>query len=213
MPKREYVLAIICFLVIPVLVIATGPLYVLIDPEMARGHTDYVRNYRLWEMARRAALVSIAGLVLLFWIACCYLVLRSRQRSLTWLLLAAVGPFGFAVIAGLKDRSAASDDLYQQFIRNLKIYWRVLLEIVLFVSIWVLAYELVAIKRDLMISYESFSSGRAVADIVAEQSASSGMWAFSEGNQTMYLVILLYLLWPLLFNLAGHLFVRRSSTE
>src|SRR5262249_13686834 len=177
---------------------------------MARGHADYVRNYHLLKLIRTAALMAIAGFACLLWILCCYFVLKSRERSWGWLAFAAAGPFGFPVIAGLRDRSPAPDDFYQQFICNLKIYWRVPLEILLFVSIWVLSYELMVLKRELMISYESFMTGRSVADIVAEQDASSGMWAFSEGLQVMYLVVLSYLLWPILFNVAGYLFKPRS---
>ena len=79
-------------------------------------------------------------------------MLKSRQRSLRWLSLAAAGPFGFIAIAMLEDRLPAPDDLYQQFVRKLKMYWRVPLEIVLFVSVWFLAYESVVLKRELMIT-------------------------------------------------------------
>ena len=50
---------------IPVIVVAAGLLHVLIDPEMARGHADYVRGYRLLEIARTSVIVTMAGLVLL----------------------------------------------------------------------------------------------------------------------------------------------------
>jgi hypothetical protein len=69
---------------------------------------------------------------------------------------------------------------------------------------------MVVVKRELVTRYESFITGRSITDIIAEQDASSGMWAFSEGMQTMYLVVLLYLIWPILFNLVGRLFVSRS---
>ena len=45
MPKRQYILAVVCYLLIPAVVIASGVLFRLIDPEMARGSADYVRNY------------------------------------------------------------------------------------------------------------------------------------------------------------------------
>jgi len=71
-----------------------------------------------------------------------YLVLESRQRSRGWLSLAAAGPFGFSVIAALEDRAPAPRDLYQGFITNLKTYWRVPLELTVFVLIWVVSYNL-----------------------------------------------------------------------
>jgi len=212
MSKRHYLLALACYLLVPAVLIAGAGLYRLIDPEMARGHADYVRDYRLLELAQRGALMATLGLALILWSSTCYLVLKSRQRSLYWLLLAAAGPFGFVAISMLEDRSPAREDLYQRFIRRLKMYWRVPLEIALFVSVWLLAYEAVVLKRELMISYESFMTGTPATTIIARQSASSGMWAFGEGLEEMYLVVLIYLLCPIFFNLAGQLFEPRAST-
>ena len=213
MAKRHYVLAIACYLLIPAVVIAGGGLFRLIDPEMARGHADYVRDYRLLELARLGALIATGGLALVLWLSTCYLVLKSRQRSLRWLSLAAAGPFGFIAIAMLEDRSPAPDDLYQRFVRKLKMYWRVPLEIAVFVSVWFLAYESVVLKRELMISYESFLTGTPATTIIARQSASSGMWAFGDGLEQIYLVVLIYLLWPIFFNLAGRLFTPRTNPK
>jgi hypothetical protein len=213
MPKRQYILAVVCYLSIPAVVIASGVLFRLIDPELARGGADYVRNFRLLELARRGALITMAGLALALWVLTCYLVLKSRQRSLWWLLLAAAGPFGFIVIAMLEDRAPASYDLYQQFIRQLKLYWRVPIEIAVFVTVWSLAFELMVLKRDLMIHYESFMSGTPAATIIDSQNQSSGMWAFSEGNEVIYLVVLIYLLWPVLFNVVGQLLKRRADVS
>jgi hypothetical protein len=68
----------------------------------------------------------------------------------------------------------------------------------------------VVLKRELMIRFESFSTGTPVGTIVARQEASSGMYAFSEGLQATYLFILIYLLWPIVFNLAGRRFKRQT---
>jgi hypothetical protein len=213
MPKRQYILAVVCYLSIPAVVIASGVMFRLIDPELARGGADYVRNFRLLELARRGALITMAGLALALWVLTCYLVLKSRQRSLWWLLLAAAGPFGFIVIVMLEDRAPASYDLYQQFIRQLKLYWRVPIEIAAFVTVWSLAFELMVLKRDLMIRYESFMSGTPAATIIDLQNQSSGMWAFSEGNEVIYLVVLIYLLWPVFFNVVGQLLKRRADVS
>src|SRR6185369_1989021 len=211
MHKRCYGLAIVCYLAIPVFLIAGIRLSLLIDPEMARGHADYVRDYRLLELAQRGAMMATMALVLVLWAAVCFLVLESRRRSLGWLLLAAAGPFGFIAIAMLEDRSAAAHDLYQQFIRKLKMYWRVPLEIAMFFAVLFLAFNAMLLKRDLMISYESFLTGTPAATIIARQSESSGMWAFSEGLEVIYIVVLIYLLLPILFNLAGRLFEPRKG--
>lgn len=208
MPKRHYVMALACYLAIPAVVIAGAGLSRLIDPEMARASADYARNYRLLELAATGALMAATGLALALWVSTCYLVLKSRQLSVLWLVLAAAGPFGFMFIAMLADRSPAPDDPYQQFMRKVKLYWRVPLEIAVFVSAWILAYQCVVLKGELLISYESFSTGTPVETIIARQTASSGMYAFGEGLEEIYLVTLLYLLWPIVFNLVGQRFKR-----
>jgi hypothetical protein len=213
MPNRHYVLAVACYLLIPAVLIAGGGLFNLIDPEMARGHADYVGDYRLLEQVRTGAVIAAGGLALVLWLSTCYLVLKFRQRSLPWLLLAVAGPFGFIAISMLEDLSPAPDDLYQRFLRKLKIYWRIPLEIVLFVSVWFLAFEFVVLKRELMISYEALMTGTPATTIISLQDASGGMWAFSEGLEEFYMVVLIYLLWPSFFNVAGRLFKSRYSRD
>jgi hypothetical protein len=61
------------------------------------------------------------------------------------------------------------------------------------------------LKRDLMILYESATTGISTAQIIDRQNASSGMWAFSEGLEVLFLVVLFYLLWPICFNVVGRL--------
>ena len=205
MVKRQYVLALICYLAIPVVLIAGAAVFRLIDPDLARGRPDYARNYHLLEMARTGAVWAAAGLTLLLWTACCFLVLKSRRRSLGWLSLAAAGPLGFIVIAWLEDRAPRPGDLYEQLISRLKIYWRVPLEIAVFVAISLLTYEIIVFKRNLMIALESLMTGTPAASIIAQQTASSGMWAAGEGMEEIYLVTLIYLLRPVVFNLAARL--------
>jgi hypothetical protein len=202
-PKRQYVLALVCYLSIPAVVVCGAALVQLIDPELARGHADYARDYRLLNLARFGVLCATAGLAVVLWTSCCYLVLASRQRSWRWLVLAAAGPLGFGLIAALEDQSPVPGDRYQQVITRLKAHWRVPLEIAVFVCVWMLAYESVVVKRELMIRVESLTTGTPIATIIAQQSASSGMWAAGEGLEIMYLVTLAYLLWPIVFNLAG----------
>src|SRR5262249_1480460 len=173
---------------------------------MARFHADYTRRYQLLERTRTGLLMASWALACALWVSCCYLVLKARQRSARWLALAIAGPFGFSVIAALEDRAPAPGDLYQRVIRNLKAYWRVPLEVTVFVLVWVLSYNFIVIERDLMIQYESLTTGTPVATIVERQAQSSGMWAAGEGMEQFYLVPLMYLFWPIAFNLAGRLF-------
>ena len=210
MTKRRYLLAILCYLAIPVVVIGLGGLAASIDPEWARGHDNYARNFQLLQLARWALMMATFGLALVLWLACCALLLTARQRSLGWLALAIAGPFGFAAMATLEDRAPLADDLYQRVIGKMKPGWRVALEIALLVAIWNLAYELMVLKRDLMIGMESLRTGTSAAAILARQNESSGMWAFAEGMEVIYLVMLICLLWPIIFNFAGRLFKTRA---
>lgn len=210
MAKRQYFMALVCYLAIPVVVIAGGFLSQLINPEWAQGTADYGRNFHLLQMAAMGVLMAATGVAVVLWLATCYLVLTARQRSTWWLVLAVAGPIGFMFIAMLPDRSPAPGDRYQQVVSQLKWYWRVPLEIVVFVAVWVVAYLAVDVKREVLIRLESLRTGTPVETIVALQNASSGMYAFSEGLETLYLVSLLYLLWPIGFNLVGR-FLRRPA--
>jgi len=201
--KRHYILAIVCYLLIPVAVVAGAAAHQLIAPEMARFHADYTRRYQLLDRTRTGLLMASWALACALWVACCSLVLESRQRSRRWLSLAAAGPFGFSVIAALEDRAPAPRDLYQRFITSLKTYWRVPLELTVFVLIWVVSYNAIVIKRDVLIQYETYRTGTPVATIIDLQNQSSGMWAAGEGMEQFYLVPLMYLLWPIVFNVVG----------
>jgi hypothetical protein len=204
-------MALTCYLAIPVVVIGGVALSRLIDPEMALGSADYARNFRLLQQVATGALMATVGLAAVLWASTCYLVLKSRQRSLLWLSLAAAGPLGFVFIAMLSDRSPSPHGPYQEFIGDLKWCWRVPLEIVMFFLGWILAYQCVVLKRELAIGFESLSTGTPAETIVAQQTASSGMYAFGEGLEAAYLFTLIYLLWPILFDLAGRRLKRRAS--
>jgi hypothetical protein len=143
----------------------------------------------------------------------CYLVIRSKEQSSWWLFFAALGPFGFAILAMLNDRAPAETDRYARFVRSLKKFVRVGYELCTFVIVWVLAYEAMVLKRNLMIMYESASTGMSTAQIIDRQNASSGMWAFAEGNEVMYLVVLFYLLWPIVFNIVGRVAALTASPK
>jgi hypothetical protein len=82
-----------------------------------------------------------------------------------------------------------------------------------FLIIWLLAYQGMVLKRNLMIQYESVTTGVSTAQIIDRQNASSGMWAFAEGNEVMYMVVLFYLLWPIVFNIVGRVAATMASPE
>jgi hypothetical protein len=211
MAKPRYLIALGCYLAIPAIGMGGFALGWLIDPEMAHGSADYARDYHLLELVRGAALLAVSGLAFALWVATCYLVITSRGRSVLWLGLAAGGPFGLALIARLADRSPLPGDLHQQLVSKLKPCWRAALEIGVFLSAWVLAYQCVLLKGEVLIRWESTATGTPVETIVERQTASSGMYAFAEALEMLYLFPLLYLLLPVVFNLVGRRFARSAQ--
>ena len=211
--KKQTVVAFILLLLIPVVLILGGMLFSLINPEIAAGHPNYARNYHLLNLLKIASLFASFAVVAILWLAACFLVIRSKQRSLWWLFLAALGPFGFAILALLNDKASTETDRHTRFVRGLNTFVRVGYEVCRFVIIWLLAFEALVLKRNLMILYESATTGVPTAQIIATQNASSGMWAFSEGLEVMFLVVLLYLIWPIVFNIASRVATIMASPK
>ncbi len=203
MIKKQSIVALALLLLIPLVWMLGGILFSLINPEIAAGHPNYVQNYHRLSLLKNMCWWASGVVVAILWVLVCFLVIRSKKRSQLWLFLAALGPFGFAVLAMLNDRAPAETDFYARFVRKLNVFVRVGYELCIFVIVWMLAYEGMVLKRTLMISYEAATTGDSTAQIIDLQNASSGMWAFAEGNEVMYLVVLLYLLWPMVFNIAG----------
>jgi hypothetical protein len=202
MIKKQWVMALVLLLLIPLVWALGRILFNRINPEIAAGHPNYVYNYhRLSRLKDMSLSASEAGEAVL-WLLVCLLVIRSKKRSYLWLFLALLGPFGFAVLAMLNDRAPAEADRYARFVRSLNRFVRVGYELCTFVIVWELAWEAMVLKRNLMISYEAASTGVSTAQIIDSRNASSGMWAFAEGTEVMYLVVLLYLLWPIVFSIA-----------
>jgi hypothetical protein len=57
------------------------------------------------------------------------------------------------------------------------------------------------------------TTGISTAQIIDRQDASSGMWAFGEGMEVMFLVVLLYLTWPMVFNIAARVAAIKASPK
>lgn len=205
MPKRPYPLAIVSFLAIPVITVFAMRLINSIDPEIAAGHANYERNYQLLTLAKNLSLLATLLVAIGLWFLTCFFLLKSKKQSYNWLPLAVLGAFGLIGLTMLRDNAPALGDLYQRFVGKLNIYLRVAYELSFFLVVWALAYQIMVLKRDLMILYEAAATGTSTAQIIAQRNASSGMWAFGEGLEVMFLVVLFYLLWPICFNVVGRL--------
>jgi hypothetical protein len=203
MMKKQSVLALVFLLLIPVALVLGGMVSNLIDPEIAAGYSNYARNFQILSTLKILTFfASVAGATVL-WMLACFVVIRSKKRSYLWLLLAVFGPFGIAVLAMLSDRAPLETDRYARFVGHLNGYVRVGYEVCTFVLVWVLAYEAMVLQRNLMIHYEAATTGVPTAQIISVQNASSGMWAFAEGNEVMFLVAVFYLLRPMVFSLVS----------
>jgi len=211
--KRQSVAALVLLLLIPSVMMAGGSLSSLINPEWAAGRPNYVRNWHLLNTLKISIfwgmLLCVAGL----WLLACVLVIRSKKRTRFWLILAAMGPIGFAILAMLNDREPGKADRYAQFVRKMKWWVRGAYELCAFMIIWELAYDAMVLKRNLMIWYQSITTGVSTAQIIDIQNASSGMWAFGEGLEVMFLVVVFYVLRPIIFDIVGYLVVGQVAKE
>lgn len=196
MSIRYNLLAIVCYLLIPVVLIVGIGLFMLINPEMARGQADYVRNYALLEWVRTAVLMAAGALALVLWLLTGYWLLKARHRSWRWWVLMAGGTFGLIALTLLEDLTPAANDAYQQFVQKLRQYQRWLLQIMVWIVVWVLPYSAILLQRELMMN------------LAAQQDAADGMWAFGEALEISYLAGLIAMLWPIAFNLASWLRLR-----
>src|SRR5580704_11987157 len=188
MIKKDSLVALVLLLSIPLIMGIGGVASNLINPEIAAGHPNYARNFHMLSLLKMTTFfASLAG-VAAVWIVACFLVLRSKKRSRFWLLLLPFGPLGFAVLSMLNDRAPAEPDRYALFLRKMKWWVFIGYELCSFAVLWELAYESMVLKRTLMIWYESVTTGVSPAQIMDIQNASSGMWAFGEGMEVMFLV-------------------------
>lgn len=205
MGKRTHLFALLCYLLIPVAMIGGVAVAHQVDPEAAAGTSNYVLYFHVLTLVKNALLLATMGACALLGLLCVYFLWRSTQRAGGWLALAALGPFGIVGLAMLGERAPSEENLYGRFVQRLHWALRVVYEGTLFVAAWTVAYQAMVAKRDVMIQVQAWRRGVPVQDIIDEQNASSGMWAFGEGLEVMFLVPLLYLLLPVVFNAIGRL--------
>jgi hypothetical protein len=212
--RKYYGRSIVALLMIPVVVILARALFDAIDPELARGHADYARNYTLLKYLRNGTQLAALLLVGALWLLACARLLRAKSRRGAWLALALLGAPGFAALAVLSDHSPlAPNDAYGRLQARLPRPLRVLYEIIRFVAFSFVALQIVEWFDDATAILEATRRGVALATVLAERDASSGMWAFGDMNEAAYLFVLIYALWPAGCNWAARLShrLRRGS--
>jgi hypothetical protein len=210
MIKKYYVLAIVSLVLIPAVTMLGVIASVLINPEIAAGYANYERNFRLLKQVKLGLLLTVFTVDIGLWVLACFFLLKSKKQSYWWLPLCVLGPFGLIVLTIVRDNDPLPEDLYQRFVRSMKLGTRVAYELGLFALVWFGSFLSVVLIRELRIIAESAYSGTPKAQIVSVQLASSGMWALTEGLETLALGFLFYLTYPVLFNVAGRLFSVKS---
>src|SRR5581483_1798339 len=123
--EETTVVAFVLLLLIPLVLMLGALLFSRINPESAAGHPNYVQNYHFLSLVKNMSLLASGVVVGVLWLLVCFLVIRSKERSLWWLFFAALGPFGFAILAMLSDRAPAETDRHERFARNLNRFVRV----------------------------------------------------------------------------------------
>lgn len=213
MIKKQLLVALLLLLLIPAVMLGGGLVSSLINPEIAAGHPNYVRNWHLLNSLKIGVMYASFAVVIALYSLGCFLVIRSKEQSTAWLALAPFGPLGFAILTVLNDRAPSATDRYTRFLRSMNWPLRAAYELLSVYVIWELSWQIMILKRNLMIRYESITTGVSTAQIIATQNASSGMWAFSEGLEVMFFVLVLYLLRPMIFNVVGRVAAPKPSPE
>lgn len=203
---KKHWLAILLLLLIPAVLMLGGALFSFINPEIAAGHANYVRNYQLLNLLKKMVMMGTALTVLVLWVMVCWQVIRVKKQSAGWLALAVLGPIGLAILAMLDDKNTvASGDAYSQFVGRLHWLMRAGYEALTLWIVWELAWQAMIVKRGLMERIEAARTGMTVAQVIELHNASGGMWAFAEGMEVMFFMVLLYLLRPVVFNLVARM--------
>jgi hypothetical protein len=211
--KCDAARAIAALVAIPVVMIGTTAMAFSINPEASLIGPFHVRNYWLLYELRRTLLRSIPLAVAGLWFLTCVFVVRAKGRSYAWATLGLIGPFGLIALTMLGNKTSAGGGRYNGWVRRK--YWpvRAAYQVALFVVVVIAADRIIALKRPLVIWWQSYVTGYPVEEILRQQDASSGMWAFGELLETIFLVVLFYLLWPICFNAASWLRELRARSR
>lgn len=201
MAKKPYLLAVGLLLLIPLVAMLGSGLSFAINPEIAAHYANYERNFRLLSLVKSLILLATLLVIMGLWFSSGFLILKAKGRSYRWLPLAVLGPLGFIPLRMLGDSTPSDEDAHRRFVRGLNIFLRVGYELAVIVGLYLLAFEIVELHHYLIVLFQAMTTGASVAQIIQIQNASSGMWAFGEEIENLFLFVLLYLLWPMCFNM------------
>ena len=84
MIKKQSVVALVLLLLIPLVLTLGGMLFNLINPEIAAGHPNYVRNYHLLSLLKNTSFwASVAGVAVLWLLVCFHADIRTTMNIYT----------------------------------------------------------------------------------------------------------------------------------
>ena len=129
MIKKQLLVALLLLLLIPAVAVGGGMLSNLINPELAAGHPNCVRNWHLLSEFKRLIFFGCLATVVALYFLGSFLVIRSKNQSGLWLPLAALGPLGFAILSVLNDRVPSETDRYARFVRSMNWFLRLVYEL------------------------------------------------------------------------------------
>jgi len=79
MMKKQSVVALATLLLIPLVTVLGGMLSNLINPEIAAGHPNYVRNWHLLNLLKQTLFFASIAAAGVLWLLVCLLVIRSKS--------------------------------------------------------------------------------------------------------------------------------------
>lgn len=212
MIRKYYARSTLAVLLIPVTVVAAGVIFNAIDPESARGNSNYARNFALLHILRGGTQFVALVLACALWFLACLWLVRAKSLNTAWVALVLFGAPGFALLAALADRSPLTpDDAYGRQLARVPQLVRVLYELLRFALFGVLSLQLAEWLDYGTAWLDAMRRGMTLAQVFAERDASSGMWAFGDLMRAAGLFVLLYALWPAACNLVARVFRPRST--
>ena len=192
------------YLSIPIVMTLGVGLAASINPEAGVFGPFHIRMFWLLTDLRHTLFRGSELAVIGLWYLTCLFLVWAKGRSWGWSLLAVFGPFGLIALTMLGS-NAPDPGPYGRWVRRMNGFLRAGYEVALFIAISVVADQAIVAKRPLVIAWQSYVTGFPTDEIIRQQEASGGMWAFGEFLETVYLIVLLYLIWPMCFNGASRL--------
>jgi hypothetical protein len=81
MMEKQTIVALVLLLLIPIVSMVGGFLFSIINPEIAAGHANYVRNDHLLSLVKTISFLASGAVAGILWLLIRFLAIRSKGRS------------------------------------------------------------------------------------------------------------------------------------